>query len=369
MILLAVALACGMGNAHAQSSYVLTNLSEPFLGKHGIDEIGGDIDFQNRVTATARYLSGFSLYSWGQNPGPSYTEYVARWGASTATSVSPSKLISKAGYFDHQSPDGSKVFVVASMSPTQYYDTVKGQFVPIPAPSNAAQWSIRSIDDSGAMVGNAYLYLSNPSTSALRAVRWVPGAAAPEILPIGAQYNRSGASFINRQGDVLGEVGELGSERLRAAIWHASGTFEVLNNDPDTTTRPYGLSDSGDALVWMDNTRTATQGYAVISNGVVKPVEPLNPAHQISRFTLNANGVLVGRITDFSLPVGFRERGFIWKDGVLTDLTAWVTAKGVKLPQGTVVAIPWHINAQGSILATLRDATGKTSLARLTARP
>lgn len=227
--LFALALAGSLGVAHAQSSYALTKLNEPFLGKHGRDEIGGDIDSQNRVTATARYLSGFSLYNWGQNPGPTYTEYVARWGASTATSVSPSKLISKAGYFEHQSPDGSKVFVLASTSPTQYYDTTKGQFVAIPAPSNAAQWSIRSVNDSGAMVGNAYLYLSNPSTSALRAVRWAPGAAAPEVLPLGAQYNRSGASFINRQGDVLGEVGELGSERLRAAIWRASGTFEVLD--------------------------------------------------------------------------------------------------------------------------------------------
>ena len=76
--LMALALTGCIGAAQAQSSYALTKLSEPFLGKFDAYENAGQIDSQNRVTATGRYVSGFTLYSWGQNPGFTYTNHVSR---------------------------------------------------------------------------------------------------------------------------------------------------------------------------------------------------------------------------------------------------------------------------------------------------
>lgn len=362
--LLALALTGCIGVTQAQSSYALTKLSEPFLGKLGA---AGQIDSQNRVTGTVYYVSGYKLYQWGAPPGYTYTSYVSRWPASTAASASPSKLISQSDSFRYQSPDGSKVF--ASLIDKQYYDTVKRQFVTIPAPNDSERWYVNGINDSGAMAGTAVADSPTQGAQSVSAMRWMPGAAAPEVLPISSEFNHSTASFINRNGAVVGEVGVVGFSQSRAAIWRESGAFEVLNNEPDTSSRPLGITDSGDVLVWITKANTPEQSYALISHGLAQTIAAPNPGEWLSRPAINAKGVVVGTINQPSAPEGFRDRGFIWKDGVLTDLTAWVTAKGLKLPMGAVISVPWQINAQGSILASLRDANGKTTLVRLTAKP
>lgn len=363
--LLALALTGCIGAAQAQSSYALTKLSEPFLGKLGA---AGQIDSQNRVTGTVYYVSGYKLYQWGAPPGYTYTSYVSRWPASTAASVSPSKLISQTKDFRHQSPDGSKVFV--SLIDDQYYDTVKRQFVTVAAPNDSERWYVNAINDSGAMAGTAIADSPTQGAQSVSAVRWMPGAAAPEVLPISSEFNHSTASFINRNGAVVGKVGVVGSAlSARAAIWRESGAFEVLSTEPDTSSSPLGITDSGDVLVWITKANPPEQSYALISNGVAKTIAAPNPGERLSPTSINAVGVVVGTINQPSAPEGFRDRGFIWKDGVLTDLTAWVTAKGLKLPLGSVISGPWQINAQGSILATMRDANGKTTLVRLTAKP
>jgi hypothetical protein len=363
-ILWALALTSSIGAVQAQSSYVLTKLSEPFLGKLGA---AGQIDSQNRDTATVYYVSGYKVFQWGAPPGYTYTSYVSRWAASTAASVTPSKLISQSDTFRHQSPDGNKVIV--SLNDKQYYDTVKRQFVTIPAPIASERWDVSGINDSGAMAGTTFVTLPNQATQSVRALRWMPGASAPEMLPIGSEFNHSTSSFINRNGAVLGTVGVVGSGQSRTAIWRESGAFDVLNSEPDTNLAPLGMTDSGDVLVWITNTNTHVQSFAVISNGVAKTIAAPNAGDSLFPTAINAAGVVVGTINQPSAPEGFRDRGFIWKDGVLTDLTAWVTSKGLKLPQGTVIAGPWQINAQGSILASLRDASGKITLVRLTAKP
>jgi hypothetical protein len=363
MALVALALMSGIGAAQAQSSYALTKLSEPFLGKHGA---AGYIDSQNRVTASLRYASGYRLFDWATPPGFTYTWYVSRWPASVAASVSPSKLINQTQTFKHQSPDGSKVF---ASSPNQYYDTVKRQFVAVPPPNDNQYWDVAGINDSGAMAGTAFLYSGDPIAPAIRAIRWTSGAAAPEVLPIGAGFDRASSAFINQRGAVAGEVGMTGSSLTRAAIWRESGAFEVLNNEPDTHSRPLGMTDAGDVLVWIEKADNSVYSFAVISHGVAKAIEAPTPDVLLFPTAINASGVVVGKVTQPSAPEGFRDRAFIWKDGVFTDLTAWVTAKGVKLPTGAVISEPWQINAQGSILATLREANGKTTVVRLTAKP
>lgn len=365
----ALALAGSVGAAQAQSSYALTKLGEPFLGKHDIYERPGQLDSQNRVSGSGRYVSGFRLYNWGAEPGFTYTTHVVRWPASTAASITPAKLVNETGSFGHQSPDGSKVFLLASANPGQYYDTVKRQFVTVPQPGNSAYSDARSINDSGAMAGTGQVYVNDSAPAAIRALRWAPGGAAPDVLPIGDQFNRSTASFINRSGAAVGDVVEAESGLTRAAIWRESGAFEILNQAPDTNSGTLGVSDAGDVLVWSRKVGTPSSSYAVIGHGVAKTIDAPTAGDQPRPTSINIHGVVVGVVTQPAAPEGFRERAFIWKDGLLTDLTAWVTAKGLKLPQGSVISGAWQVNAQGSILASLRSADGKVVLVRLTAKP
>lgn len=369
VILWGLALAGSIGAAQAQSSYVLTKLTEPFLGQLDAEINSGQIDSQNRVTANARYVSGFRLYNWGAAPGFTYTTHVSRWPASTSTSVSASKLISQAGAFNHQSPDGSKVFTFSSPPPGQYYDAEKRQFVSITAPINSTRWSITGINDSGAVAGNADVYLNNATTPSERAIRWAPGAAAPAVLPIGSEFDGAGAWAINRKGAIAGEAREAASQLQRAVVWRETGSFDVLNREPGTHSRALGLSDSGDVLVWIDKAASPDSGYAVVSNGVTHKIKLPSPGQWLANISINANGLVSGTVNQPDVPQGLRERGFIWKDGVFTDLTAWVVSKGLKLPQGTVIAKAWQINTQGSILASMREADGKITMVRLTAKP
>lgn len=369
MATLALALLSGASIAQAQSSYTLTKLSTPFLGQaNGV----GQIDSQNRVTGTVGYATGYNLVFIlnGSLGGTTYSYVTTRWPASTAASVSATKLTSQAKAFRLESPDGDKVFCQGGSE--SYYDMVKRQFVSVPAPflpeaNGATSWSVASIRNDGAMVGEAYVSSIEPSGNRSYALHWAPGAQAPDILPSGT-FESAIARFINAQGTIAGEVAEAGATYRRAAVWRPSGDLEVLNQEPGRASRMLGLNDAGAVLIESYVPPLyADQLVSVISNGVAKPVLPLTSQEAVSAAILNANGVVVGSTFQRSSQ---QERAFIWKDGVTSDLTTWVKAKGAKLPVGAVLTNAWSINAQGSILATMRDAAGKNpTTVRLTAKP
>jgi hypothetical protein len=54
---------------------------------------------------------------------------------------------------------------------------------------------------------------------------------------------------------------------------------------------------------------------------------------------------------------------WIWKDGVGTDLASYLTARGVKLPSGLVMAV----NAKGSMVVQTVNAAGQSGLMRFAA--
>jgi hypothetical protein len=158
------------------------------------------------------------------------------------------------------------------VNPDQYYDTAKRQFVQVPAPSNSVQWGgVNAVNDSGAMAGIDYP--EHPI-----ALRWTPGATAADVLPMGCEFDRSAALFINRNGAVAGKVEESGNRLTHAVVWRESGAFEVLNNAPDTRSSPLGMTDSGDLLIWMEKVGTSAPIHAVIGNGVTKTIVAPTPA-------------------------------------------------------------------------------------------
>ena len=366
-VAVALALLGAFQIAHAQSSYALTRLSEPFLGKV---DVTGQIDSQNRVTATVGYLSGYRLF--GNPIGPVYTWYVARWPASTAASVGPAKVISQPRSFDFQSQDGGRLFVSASSE--SHYDVARRAFVQLPSVMPAfSMWQPAAINDSGVIVGVAFGGSKDPAMGqTLHALRWAPGAAAPEVLPVGNGINRASAIAISRSGMIAGMVGVTGeTDAWHAVLWRESGAMEILNGEPGTASTPIALNDAGDVLVKTE--RLTVDGdvprFAVVSQGVTKAVEPARAGDRLTATDIGTGGVVLGTVTPSGTTDGAQDRAFIWQDGVANDLTAWVTARGVKLPAGAVLSAAWRINAQGSILASLRESNGKTSLVRLTARP
>jgi uncharacterized membrane protein len=62
---------------------------------------------------------------------------------------------------------------------------------------------------------------------------------------------------------------------------------------------------------------------------------------------------------------------FIWRNGVMEDLTTYLSGKGVKLPTGTALGCPYAINNSGTILAyTYRVSNeSSTTWVRLNAKP
>lgn len=369
---LAFATLSGLGAAQAQTSYAMTKLGAPFLGRAPYI---GQIDAQNRVTASVDYLAGFNFFAPINGGEPYiYASFVSRWPASTAATVSPTKLIAQVDNFSSQSSDGNKVLVQANNK--VWYDVLKRQFVPVPAPGAAApgllSWYVFSINDDGALSGSALSEPDGPTGLGVSVpLYWPPGAAAPIALPVPAAFTGGGiASFINKQGLMAGEVRESRSEIQRAVVWRTPTSMEVLNNEPGVASRPWAVSDAGHVLVLSYVPGQRAQQFTVhSSNGMTRQITAPNPQDSLTVNGMNASGVVVGTVTPPNVFNGQQDRAFIWKDGVFNDLTAWVAAKGVRLPAGAVIANAWRINAQGSILASMREANGKSSIVRLTARP
>lgn len=355
--------------ALAQSSYALTKLSAPFLGQANAI---GQIDSQNRVTASVGYLSGFNLAAiFGGSPSDqwAYSMFVSRWPASTATSVSPAKVLAQPDHFGGQSRDGSKVLLQSDGH--IYYDSVRRLRVSVPPPTTPfGSWTVRGIRDDGAMVGQAHNPPATPlGGSTWHPLYWAPGGASPVALPFDPAYHSASAHLINARGDVAGEAQEAGSNLGRAALWRASGTMQVLDLTPGMASRTVALTDTGDVLVLSYRPGDGQNFFTVVRDGVTRQVAPPNQEDMLTAYDMNASATVVGTLAPRQVFDGQQNRAFIWKDGVLSDLTAWVKARGLRLPAGAVISAAWSINAEGSILAMMREADGKASMVRLTARP
>ena len=105
----------------------------------------------------------------------------------------------------------------------------------LPLPAGAIGGSARAINSADVVVG----------TTGDRALRWRPGAAAPDVLPSPPQSSGDLANAINDGGDAVGRVGPNGTER--AAFWDHAATpmLTLLQTGASTVTSAHAINNAG----------------------------------------------------------------------------------------------------------------------------
>jgi hypothetical protein len=368
----------------AQSTYSLSTLKSP-NGLSLSAQNGWGIDNQNAVYSIAYWTVGFNLNPFGLVPwGPSSKLFLTRWPASTATSVSGTKLSteSTSGYVSGVSPDGKKIALGGT-----YFDTTTR----VETILQLNGGGLDGMTNSG--VGAATLRIDPPSSASWATFQ--PGTWSLNsgfvALPMGSA-SQGGGSAINAQGDVAGWLLEP-SGMYRGALWRG-GQLEALPLVAGQAHDVLALNDAGLSVVrrWASTCTTHAAGTRQCShgqpkytvrqaNGVEQPLEA-TAGLVVSRTVLGAQGVVVGRMQP---PTpndadgnnwgpsyndnNVNARAYIWANGSLQDLTTVAQAKGVKLPTGAVLVDAMAINAQGSIVARMLSADKKThTFVRLTAK-
>jgi len=378
----------------AQSSYVLTTLKSP----NSRPVRPAVIDEQNRVVGTAEYYAGIGLSNTGLfGLGATYDAFSVRWPAGTTSSVSPVKLFgTQGGGVRAVSSNGSKVtldigaaWVKDVDSGATVTDLIPGAMRLSSDPARSVQpGSFGQVADNGSVLLN--FTQSNPADDTPRAAFWTTNTDGRE-LPFSGYAGAQ--SLALRGNDIVGGlVIEPESAFERAALWR-QGVLTVIDSVPGRASAAALVNASGQAVLRLQP-RTGSQGgywasygaptYVMHTHGSDTPIAALQPSDSIWPRALNNAGVVVGRMGPATpagypfywgkpgLPVnneGSTGRAFIWRQGVTTDLNTWVSARGVRLPSGSVLVDARSINDQGSIVAQMRSSTGTLSWVRLTAQP
>ena len=202
-----------------------------------------------------------------------------------------------------------------------------------------------------------------PQVLQFRAVMWEPRRGTKQELPPIAGNSTSAATAINEKGQVVGISGDCDQavgrfSALHAVLWENGTATEIPNLGGVTWHTPMDINDSGDvigfsnppgpgdpegefishAFLWVHGSETA-EDLGTVGG------DPLSEA-----FAINSRGQIVG--ISFGGPDG--PRGFIWQDGVMTDLNELVDS-----PDRILSA--QDINDAGEITGRVLDqATGET---------
>jgi hypothetical protein len=390
----AATLALAAGGAQAQSGYTLTALKGP--NSQAITPLV--LDAQNNVLGTAYYYSGIGVASF---PGTSlavplfgglatfYDPAPSRWAATTATTVTPKRIGTFTGQLSSASDDGSKLLVAMRL-----LDSSSGQILAdFTGAQIAGQTPVQlSPTYRSHVVANDGRVLFNANGGQLGTGVWQGSGLSGQLLPGAGGSPTYGETM---RGDVVaGNVTEsVLAPVQRAAVWRA-GQLTVVDKQAGRGSSAQRVSASGHVLMCVMDTATGTGNgaYAPYSrprsvvqqpDGTEQEVTALQAGQGARAWAMNASGTVVGRMGAggsggvltpspyYCPPVGdtATSRAFIWRNGVTTDLTTWVTSKGVKLPTGAVLADAFDINDAGSILAIQRASNGTLSYVRLTAKP
>jgi len=397
----AALLAGAAGGAQAQSSYTLSALKGP--NSQAITPLV--LDAQNNVLGTAYYYAGIGVAAI---PGSAlavplfaglstlYEPSPTRWAATTAASITAKRIGTFSGWLNGASDDGSKLLVAMRL-----LDGSSGQILADFTGSQVAGQTPVQLSPTyrSHAVSNDGRVLFNVSGGQLGTGVWQGSGLSGQLLP-GAGNAPSYGETLRGNEVVAGNVTTGQPVYQRAAVWRA-GQLTVVDNQPNRGSSAQRVSATGQVLMCVMDATTQTVNDEAIgtytyarygrarsvvqqADGTQQEVAAVQAGQGARAWAMNASGTVVGRMGAggqsggvltpspfYCPPAGdtATSRAFIWRNGVTTDLTTWVTGKGVKLPTGAVLADAFDINDAGSILAIQRASNGALSYVRLTAKP
>lgn len=418
--LLAAALTAGFSTAAlAQSAYTMTVLGKP-TGAYSF--VPTTLDDQGVVRGAMYYKSGVKFVRFTFLPA--YLYQAVSWSGTTATAPATlggkylfPKLANNSGWqvgpFNKTSELGSSVSPEVFPSVTTIYgSSFRGANVFAPGSvgsttilrkgtvdtdlsallakslgnsntsSFKSMFSAKGMNHAGAIVG----VFSRP-VSASGEVNFV---STPLVFSNGTYttlevgpYQSLSPIDINDAGTVVGTVlrndPSAGYQSL-PALW-VNQRLTTVGDVSLSRHKPLSINNAGQVLLVGDNGMSLTvspydferqlrSSSMVWANNSVTPlVSPNNDGVQAT--AMNDQGTVVGCILSASSPQTVDARPFIWKNGVLLDLTQEWASKGVSLPAGTRWGCPLAINNSGSVLIYHYTSTLPTTFtwARVNAKP
>lgn len=228
-----------------------------------------------------------------------------------------------------------------------YQDGVWTELPPV-IQGNGAQSRARAISNAGVVVGNRSI---REGLNPFNAFSW---SAAEGITDLGVMSGgASEATDNNEKGEVTGVTGGFGFGE--AFIW-ADGEVTLLGQAPQGTAS-WGTAINNDGVVaggvLMDPDKVpAIVGQpALWQNGTWSLLGLLPGCDAGGAGDLNDRAQVVGNCRNSQIPNDLR--GFLWQDGVMTDLNDLVPAE-----LGIVIDRAKAINNAGQILTDGNDAYG-----------
>jgi probable HAF family extracellular repeat protein len=359
------------GQSHAQSSYALTTLKPPSGGlnryAHGYQQRSFGIDSADQVVGPAGYAAGVYLDVNGWTFKTRYDQYVVKWPASSAASVSPVKVI--------RAPDKNSLLLDVSTGAKKVMVYSSGQAILDVAtarlgPKVPTTIDLKQVNDLGVAVWWAR------DTGSSDQGTWSATTGTVTLAPAAGVV--AGGRALNTQGLVVGTVTPPGARTHRAGQW-LNGQWNVIDlRGGDVASEAIAVNEQGQALVQSHSVTCPDPSYCltvdtsigVITDGSFRQIgggagEPA--ATWLEATAINNQGVVVGHVRTSESQLT-PARAFVWQNGVYSDLTRLVATKGLTLPAGAVLTDALALNDKGSIVAVMQ--TGSTqALVRLTARP
>jgi probable HAF family extracellular repeat protein len=225
------------------------------------------------------------------------------------------------------------------------------------------------VNDLGQVVGWAETAVADPTCTLpqvlqFRAALWDARTGAVQQLPPLPGDSASAATAINERGDVVGISGDcdlaVGRFSARhAVIWHQGQVSELPNLGGTTWHTPMTINARGDVAGFSNPAGPGdpegafiAQAFLWTSENGIRNLGTLDNDPLSESLGMNNRGQVVG----ISFGGDNGPRGFLWENGVLTNLNQLVSLTG-----GDVITSAQAIDDEGRITGRIRDgATGAT---------
>jgi hypothetical protein len=392
---LAIAVATSLlaSAAHAQSSYAMTTLSTPAssfgFAATAMDNSGRVAGFVQYRDGTAYPVAG-DLGSYNCIFGcATYSVRMVYWPAGTATSASATNGIShflastlndRGDMFGLGTTPKRLKFTLttpvtpigldgyAPQLPSTEYPTAVVNGV-IPSSASRYEFVTYGINQNSVVYGHSYRRVPVGTTGEYD-VELLPATQQGSTVtatPVPALYFAGMYTAMNSTGGAAGVVisSDGGLESTRWPAMWLGGNLSLINLP--NTYQAAAMNNAGQVLMQEPSTSAKA---AIWFNGAATHIN--GNGKRVLASAMNSSGTVVGCTqNNVTSPTRADNTAFIWKNGVLQDLSQVLTSKGVKLPSGTRLGCPIAINDSGSILAYYyRTASVNTvTWVRFTARP